>query len=138
MKTYTELTRYKTFSERFDYLRMPSKIGIDTFGFERYINQAFYHSSEWKDVRHKVIVRDEACDLGILDRPIYGHIRVHHMNPINVHDFERGNWQIILDPEYLICVSLDTHNAIHYGNELSMKIPVGFRKKGDTTPWRVS
>ena len=138
MKTYTELTRYKTFSERFDYLRMPSKIGIDTFGFERYINQAFYHSSEWRSVRDKVIVRDEACDLGILDRSIYGHIRVHHINPISIEDFERERFQLILDPEYLICVSFDTHNAIHYGTGYSLKIPVGFRKKGDTTPWTAS
>ena len=138
MKTYTEMIKYSTFMERFKYLQMPSKIGIDTFGFERYINQAFYHSAEWRSVRDKVIVRDEACDLGILDRPIYGHIRVHHMNPISTEDFERERFQIILDPECLVCVSMDTHNAIHYGNEYALKMPVGFRKKGDTIQWKAS
>ena len=135
MKTYTELSKLLTFKERFEYLKMSSKIGIDTFGFERFINQAFYKSLEWRDVRNRVILRDEACDLGILDRPIYGYIRVHHMNPISVEDFERGRYQKILDPEGLVCVSLDTHNAIHYGNEWSLKIPVGFRKEGDTKLW---
>ena len=135
MKTYTELSKLLTFKERFEYLKMSSKIGIDTFGFERFINQAFYKSLEWRDVRNRVILRDEACDLGILDRPIYGHIRVHHMNPISVEDFERERYQKILDPEGLVCVSLDTHNAIHYGNEWSLKIPVGFRKEGDTKLW---
>ena len=135
MKTYTEMAKLQTFKERFEYLKMSSKIGIDTFGFERFINQAFYKSLEWRDVRNRVILRDEACDLGILDRPIYGHIRVHHMNPISVEDFERERYQKILDPEGLVCVSLDTHNAIHYGNELSLKIPVGFRKEGDTKLW---
>lgn len=135
MKTYTEMAKLQTFKERFEYLKMSSKIGIDTFGFERFINQAFYKSLEWRDVRNRVILRDEACDLGILDRPIYGHIRVHHMNPISVEDFERERYQKILDPEGLVCVSLDTHNAIHYGNEWSLKIPVGFRKEGDTKLW---
>ena len=138
MKTYSEMIKYQTFSERFRYLQMPSKIGIETFGYERYINQAFYHSAEWHSVRDKVIVRDEGCDLGILDRPIYKHIRVHHMNPISTEDFERERFQIILDPACLVCVSFDTHNAIHYGTEYSVKIPVGFRRKGDTTPWIAS
>lgn len=135
MKTYTELCKYRTFEERYEYSRLASKVGIITFGFDRHINQVFYTSYEWRKVREKVIVRDEASDLGINDRPIYGDIRVHHLNPISVEDFERERFQVILDPEFLICVSFDTHNAIHYGTTLSLKIPVGFRKKGDTELW---
>ena len=137
MKTYTNLIQHETFLERYNYLRMTSQIGVATFGFDRHLNQSFYTSYEWKKIREKVILRDSACDLGILDRPIYGHIRVHHMNPITVEDFERERFQVILDPEYLICVSLDTHNAIHYGVEKSLKIPMIDRKKGDTRLWGV-
>jgi len=138
MKTYTNLIQHETFLERYNYLRMTSQIGVATFGFDRHLNQSFYTSYEWKKIREKVILRDSACDLGILDRPIYGHIRVHHMNPITVEDFERERFQVILDPEYLICVSLDTHNAIHYGVEKSLKIPMIDRKKGDTRLWGAS
>ena len=135
MKTYSEMLSFQTFKERYNYLRLTGQIGIATFGFDRHINQSFYTSYEWKNVRECVIVRDEACDLGIKERPIYGHIRVHHLNPITVEDFERERFSVMIDPEYLVCVSLDTHNAIHYGTESSLLIPVGIRKKGDTSLW---
>lgn len=135
MRTYSEMLRYRTFKERYNYLRLIGQIGIATFGFDRHINQSFYTSYEWKHVRELVIARDEACDLGIKERPIYGHIRVHHLNPITVEDFERERFQVMIDPEYLVCVSLDTHNAIHYGTESTLLIPVGVRKKGDTALW---
>lgn len=135
MKTYSQLLALQTFNERYEYLRMHGQVGIQTFGFDRHLNQSFYHSKEWEHVRQQVILRDNACDLGILDRPISGHIRVHHMNPITVEHFELEMYQIILDPEYLICVSLDTHNALHYGLEPIVKIPLVERKQNDTKLW---
>lgn len=136
-KNYTELKELKSFDERFDYLKLVGSIGIETFGFDRYLNQSFYTSREWKQVRREVIVRDESCDLGILDRPIFGAVRVHHMNPVSVEDLELGR-DIILDPEFLICVSHNTHNAIHFGNKKSIVSLPTERKKGDTTLWKVS
>lgn len=135
MKSYSELLTLQTFKERYNYLRMPSEVGIQTFGYERYINQQFYNSREWKHIRKEVILRDQASDLGILDRPIYGNVRVHHMNPISIEDFEKEQFDKILNLEFLICVSLDTHNAIHYGTELNLKIGFSERKQNDTKMW---
>ena len=136
IRTYSEMIRLPTFEERFRYLRLKGSVGKETFGFDRYLNQNFYRSSAWKRVRDQVIVRDNGCDLGIDDRIIYGKILIHHMNPINDEDILNMT-DILLNPEYLICVTLDTHNAIHYGDEdLLIKEPV-VRFKNDTCPWKL-
>lgn len=132
---YTELLKLKTFEERFRYLRLGGKVGAETFGFDRYVNQKFYKSAEWKRVRDKVILRDHGCDLGAEGHDIFGRILIHHMNPIAVTDIERCT-DILLNPECLICVSHITHNAIHYGDEsLLVKAPME-RKPNDTCPWK--
>jgi hypothetical protein len=149
IRTYSELIRLPTFEERFQYCKLFGKIGIATFGFDRYLNQKFYSSREWRLLRDHIIVRDKACDLAVEDRPIigyddprlktknkYGTIRVHHLNPITVEDFESG-LDLILDPEFLICTSLTTHNAIHFGDEKSLIALPQERRKGDTAPWKV-
>ena len=136
IRTYSEMIRLPTFEERFRYLRLKGSVGKETFGFDRYLNQNFYRSSAWKRVRDQVIVRDNGCDLGIDDRIIYGKILIHHMNPINDEDILNMT-DILLNPEYLICVTLDTHNAIHYGDDdLLIKEPV-VRFKNDTCPWKL-
>ena len=136
IRTYSELIQLPTFEERFHYLRLKGSVGKETFGFDRYLNQIFYRSSAWKRVRDQVIVSDNGCDLGIDDRIIYGRILIHHMNPINDEDILNMT-DILLNPEYLICVTLDTHNAIHYGDEdLLIKEPV-VRFKNDTCPWKL-
>ena len=135
IKTYSELISLPTFEERFKYLQLKGSVGKETFGFDRYLNQNFYRSAEWKRVRDKVIIRDNGCDLGIEDRLIYGNVLIHHMNPINDKDIYNLT-DILLNPEYLICVSHNTHNAIHYGNEeLLAKAPI-VRTKNDTCPWK--
>lgn len=135
MRTYTELKRLITFEERFRYLQLKGFVGEDTFGFDRWINQQFYRSAEWKRVRDIVIVRDNGCDLGDPDRPIYGRILIHHMNPIRKEDFNE-NPDYLLNPDYLVCVSHDTHNAIHYGDEKLLKKEWTPRKPNDTCPWK--
>lgn len=135
IRTYSELITLPTFEERFEYLQLNGTVGKDTFGFDRYLNQNFYRSTAWKRVRDQVIVRDNGCDLGIEDRSIYGKILIHHMNPINDKDI-LDLTEFLLNPEYLICVSHSTHNAIHYSNEnLLVKDPI-VRTKNDTCPWR--
>ena len=135
IKTYSELIALPTFEERFKYLQLKGSVGKETFGFDRYLNQNFYRSAEWKRVRDKVIIRDNGCDLGIEDRLIYGNVLIHHMNPIDDKDIYNLT-DILLNPEYLICVSHNTHNAIHYGNEeLLVKAPI-VRTKNDTCPWK--
>jgi len=134
IRSYSELSKLKTFEERFKYLQLNSNIGVSTFGFDRYLNQGFYRSREWKRIRDAIIVRDNSCDLGILDREIFTHIRIHHMNPISVNDLESGS-DILLNPEFLICTSLDTHNAIHFGNENNLVNLPKERIKGDTKLW---
>lgn len=136
IRTYTELIRLQTFEERFDYLKLAGQTGVVTFGFDRYLNQQFYTSREWKRVRREVILRDNACDLAMPDRSIFSGIRVHHMNPVTAKDLEFES-EIVLDPEFLICVSHNTHNAIHFGSKDNLiKLPKK-RKKGDTTLWTV-
>lgn len=135
IKTYSELITLPTFEERYDYLRLNGAIGEDTFGFDRYLNQVFYRSSKWKRIRDQVIVRDNGCDLGIEDRAIYGKIIIHHMNPITVQDIERES-AFLLNPEYLICTTLNTHNAIHYGDKSLLTLAPIERTKNDTCPWR--
>ena len=136
IKTYSELIALPTFEERYEYLRLNGRVGEDTFGFDRYLNQNFYRSAEWRRIRDRVIVRDNGCDLAIDDRIIYGKILIHHMNPITDKDLFNLS-DILLDPEYLICVSHNTHNAIHYGDgERLVKDPI-VRTKHDTCPWKL-
>lgn len=136
MRTYRELSRLKTFDERFEYLKLGGIVGEATFGFERYLNQMLYNSSEWRRLRNRIIVRDNGCDLGLEGYEIHGTIIVHHMNPINADDLKSFS-EDVFNPENLICVSLDTHNAIHYGDKsLIPQMPVE-RRPGDTCPWKV-
>lgn len=135
MRTYEELKNLKTFDERFDYLKLTGIVGEETFGWDRCLNQILYSSKKWKSVRDRVIIRDNGCDLGIEEFPIYSKIIVHHINPIRKEDITLEN-DDIFNENYLICVSHNTHNAIHYGNRnLLPKIPKE-RKKFDTIPWR--
>ena len=135
IRTYSELITLPTFEERYRYLKLSGRVGEDTFGFDRYLNQIFYKSQEWLDVRDYVIVRDGGCDLGMPDREIFGKILVHHMNPIRQEDIlRRSKW--LLDPEYLICTIKNTHDAIHYGDESLLILAPTERKKNDTCPWR--
>ena len=135
IRTYSELILLPTFEERFKYLQLNGRVGDDTFGFDRYINQNFYRSAEWKRIRDQIIIRDNGCDLSLEGYEIYGRILIHHMNPITLKDVELST-EYLINPEYLICVTHNTHNAIHYGDEkLLMKGPV-VRTKNDTCPWR--
>ena len=135
IRTYSELIQLPTFEGRFDYLRLDGVVGKDTFGFDRYLNQQFYRSSEWKRIRNRVIVRDNGCDLGIDEYEIHGRILIHHMNPISIEDLQHVS-DLLMNPEYLICVSHRTHNAIHYGDEsLIVSAPIE-RSQNDTCPWR--
>lgn len=135
IKTYSELVSFPTFLERYEYLKLNSRIGDETFGYDRYLNQMFYKSKEWLKVRSDVILRDCGCDLGIKDREILGKVLIHHLNPISLKDIDDRN-PMILDMENLICVSHTTHNAIHYGNEQLVKHDLVIRKPNDTCPWR--
>lgn len=135
IKTYSELITIPTFEERYRYLRLTGRVGEETFGFDRYLNQIFYNSREWKDIRDYVIVRDGGCDLGIEDREIFGKILIHHMNPIRQEDILRRS-KFLLDPEYLISTVHNTHNAIHYGDESLLILAPIERTKNDTCPWR--
>ena len=136
-KSYSELCRLQTFEERYEYLRLGGAVGRETFGYDRYLNQALYQSRDWKRVRDQVIVRDDGCDLGIPDRRIYGRVVIHHINTINLEDIERRS-EYIFDLDNLICTSHDTHNAIHFGDaSLLVRLPPE-RRKGDTCPWKAS
>lgn len=136
IRTYSELVHLSTFEERYQYLRLSGVVGKDTFGFDRYLNQNFYRSAAWKRVRDQVIIRDNGCDLGMEDRIIQGKILIHHMNPITDKDILELT-DILLNPEFLVCVSHSTHNAIHYGDEDQLlKLPTA-RFKNDTCPWKL-
>lgn len=145
IRTYTELSKLKTFKERYEYLRLNGSVGQDTFGFDRYLNQKFYRSGEWKSVRDMVIVRDNGCDLGIeghdiiaspnVNARIKPKIYIHHMNPIIPKDII-DKTEFLLDPEYLITTTLNTHNAIHYGDENGLIVMPDERKPNDTCPWK--
>lgn len=135
IRTYTELTSLATFEERFRYLRLEGSVGAETFGFDRYLNQVFYRSPEWKRIRNQVIIRDNGCDLACVGCDIYGKILIHHMNPITAKDIvDRSDF--LMNPEYLISTTLNTHNAIHYGDEsLLLTAPIE-RSRNDTCPWK--
>lgn len=135
IKTYSELITIPTFKERYEYLRLKGLVGEETFGYDRYLNQSFYKSKEWMDIRDYVIIRDNGCDLGMPGHEIHGRILIHHMNPITKEDILRRS-KFLLDPEYLISTIKTTHDAIHYGDEnLLMDEPIA-RTKNDTCPWR--
>ena len=134
IKTYRELSRIKTFEERFRYLSLKGRVGRSTFGFDRYLNQKFYDSTEWKQLRSFVIARDLGCDLGVPDHEIHTNLLIHHMNPIVKSDITRGEARI-LDPEFLITTTHRTHNAIHYGDESLLPKPMVQRSPRDTILW---
>lgn len=134
IKTYEELSKLSTFDERFRYLVLGGVVGEETFGYDRWLNQNFYTSEEWKRLRREVIIRDEGCDLGIAGMGIQGRLIIHHMNPIGKSDIIEHS-ELLVDPNYLICTSINTHNAIHYG-DLSILEPFVERRPGDTCPWR--
>lgn len=135
IRRYSELKHMATFEERFNYLKLNGNVGTETFGFDRYLNQIFYSSPEWKKIRREVIIRDNGCDLGIVGYEIQGQILIHHMNPISKDDIINRS-DILLNPEYLVCVSLNTHNAIHYSDESLLSLLPKERSKNDTCPWR--
>jgi hypothetical protein len=131
MRSYSELVQLETFEERFAYLALTGRVGDVTFGFERTLNQDFYHSSQWKHVRRQVLLRDDNCDLGIPGLDVRSGLHIHHMNPVTTKDLYEFNPDI-LDPEFLISTSQATHNAIHYGDEKRLPQPFTERKPGDT------
>ena len=134
IRTYSELSQLETFDERYQYLKLGGEVGATTFGFDRWINQRFYKSREWKRSKNYVIVRDNGCDLGIEGFEVYTNLIVHHMNPIKLDDIkEATEW--LLDPKYLITTSLRTHNAIHYGDESLLPRGPIVREPGDTRLW---
>ena len=135
MRTYSELSKLKTFKERFEYLKLDGLIGEETFGWDRYLNQVFYKSPEWRSTRDKIIVRDNGRDLGVEGYDIFGKIIIHHMNPMSLGDIANRNPDIF-NPEYLICVSHGTQNAIHYGDENQLNLGPIERTANDTCPWR--
>ena len=133
-KTYTNLKRIETFEDKFEYLKLGGSVGHSTFGFDRYINQTFYQSFQWKSVRDHVIIRDKGCDLGVEGYEIHSKLLVHHMVPLTMEDITSGNaW--ITDPEYLITTTHNTHNAIHYGDKRLLITPLQPRMPGDTKLW---
>lgn len=135
LRTFSELSKLKTFEDRLQYLRLDGIVGEETFGFDRYLNQILYQSNEWKRCRRDIIIRDNGCDLGCEGFEVHGRILIHHINPITVDDIVKRNPKVF-DPENLILTSHNTHQAIHYGNEdLLIRAPVE-RSKDDTCPWR--
>ena len=137
IRTYSELKELKTFEERFKYLNLGGVVGVETFGFDRYFNQKFYTTTEWKQLRNHIIVRDLGCDLGCEDHEIFGQrIVIHHMNPINLEEIEKKS-DFLLNPEFLITTIHSTHNAIRYGDEsLIITAPIE-RRRNDTCPWKL-
>ena len=136
VRTYSELSKLTTFKERFNYLSLNGQVGKDTFGFDRIFNQKFYTSKEWRHIRDLVIVRDNGCDLGIEGYDIVGqNLIIHHINPISLEDIESKS-DVLLNPEYLITTTHNTHNAIHYGDDKLLITGPIQRSKNDTCPWK--
>jgi hypothetical protein len=134
-RSYRELIQIPTFEDRFEYLKLSGQVGEATFGFDRYLNQRFYQSKEWRQLRHKVIARDNACDMAFPDYDIPGLILIHHINPISVEDIEKSS-DALFDMDNVVCVSYDVHNAIHFGDASLIPKPLVERKPNDTIPWR--
>ena len=135
IRTYSELITLPTFKERYKYLRLNGRVGEETFGFDRWLNQKFYKDPEWLRVRDEVIIRDNGCDLAMPDHEIHSRIIIHHMNPIRKEDILQRS-QYLLDPEFLICTIKNTHDAIHYGDERLLITGPVERKQNDTCPWK--
>lgn len=135
IRTFSELMTLSTFEERYQYLRLFGVVGESTFGFDRFMNQHFYRSQEWKAIRDFVIIRDNGCDLAVPGYEISSRILIHHMNPISVDDIENRS-EFLLNPDYLICTTHTTHQAIHYGDENLLAHKPIERTKNDTCPWR--
>lgn len=135
IRTYSELIQYNTLLDRYRYLKLGGKVGEETFGMDRYLNQQFYKSKEWRKVRDEIIIRDGACDLGLPDREITSRIIIHHMNPITKYDI-LNQTEFLLNPEYLICTLKRTHDAIHYGDESLLFNELVERSANDTCPWK--
>lgn len=134
IRSYSELSKLDSFDDRYEYLRLNGEVGRSTFGFDRYINQKFYQSYEWKRARNIVILRDDGCDLGIPGYDIHGAILIHHINPMNVDNIIHGE-EWIFDPEYLITTTQNTHNAIHFGDKMRLPKVVTARNSNDTKLW---
>ena len=135
IRTYTELIKLESFIDRYNYLRLGGVVGSTTFGFDRYLNQLLYTSKRWRATRDRIIIRDNSCDLGLEDYELHSGVIIHHMNPITIEDVENDS-DLIYDPEFLICTSSNTHNAIHYSDAtLLPRLPIT-RRPGDTIPWR--
>lgn len=134
IRTYSELRGYETFIDRFNYLRLSGQVGRSTFGFDRYINQRFYTSAQWRNVRNHVVSRDLGLDLGVEGHEIYDRVLIHHMNPITTQDIDAATANL-LEPEFLITTCHATHNAIHYGDENLLPKPLVDRRPGDTKLW---
>lgn len=135
IRTYSELIKLPTFEERYRYLKLDGRVGEDTFGFDRYLNQLFYQSQKWKKIRDYVIIRDNGCDLGVEGYDIHDRLLIHHMNPISIEDILHES-DFLLDPEYLITTVHNTHNAIHYGDESLLFTGPIERTPHDTCPWK--
>lgn len=135
IKTYSELITLPTFEERFEYLQLKGTVGQETFGFDRYLNQILYNSKEWKYLRNEIIVRDNGCDLALEGFEIHGRILIHHINPITIDDVIKRR-EMVFDPENLICVTHNTHNAIHYGDKSLLITGPIERRANDTCPWK--
>lgn len=137
IKCYSELITLPTFEERYEYLKLDGIVGEETFGYDRWLNQMFYNSWDWRTFRRDIIVRDMGCDLGIADREITGSVTVHHINPVPKYAIVERRLDILLNPENAICVSDNTHKAIHYGDaSLLIASTLIERKQNDTCPWR--
>lgn len=135
MKTYTQAIEYPTFAERFNYLKIGGEVGVETFGVNRYLNQKFYNTSEWRNFRNQIIIRDNGNDLGDPNVPILGRIYIHHIEPITMDDIVNRNFNILLNPDNVICVSDKTHKALHYGDDNVIELNVPERHAGDTKLW---
>lgn len=135
IRTYSELSKLATFKERFEYLKLSGAVGKETFAHERYLNQRFYHSHEWRRLRDQIIIRDLGCDLGIEGYELHDRIYIHHMNPLLIRDLVERT-EFLMEPEYLICCSFNTHQAIHYGDSSLLITEPVQRTANDTCPWR--
>lgn len=136
IRTYSELIKMATFEERFNYLALNGRVGKDTFGYDRYLNQMLYKNVKWRRLRDNIIIRDNACDLALPGYEIFGKLFIHHMNPLTKEDIENDS-EYLWNPEYLVCVSFETHNAIHYGNKNYLeKYKITERRSGDTVLWK--
>ena len=135
LKSYRNLILLPTFEERYEYLKIQGVVGESLFGFDRYMNQEFYTSKEWRQFRNHIITRDEGCDLGMRNYPIGGRVIIHHINPLTIADFENSS-DALFDPDNVICVSDNTHQAIHFGDETLLPATPLERRPNDTCPWR--